>query len=72
MIQALVLPAILLSIVATAAVAAQNPPKVEFPAASPAAKVEQRVGLTDIAISYSRPSAKGRKVFGDLVPFGEV
>lgn len=42
------------------------------PQASPAAKVEQRVGLTDIKISYSRPSKNNRVIFGDLVPFGEV
>ena len=43
-----------------------------FPAASPAASVTQRVGLTDIEIQYSRPGAKGRTIFGGLVPFGEV
>lgn len=48
------------------------PPKVEFPAPSPAATVKQRVGLTDIEIIYSRPGMKGRKVFGGLVPYGEV
>src|SRR6218665_2188533 len=42
------------------------------PQASPAAKVEQRVGLTDLTVKYSRPSKKDRTVFGDLVPFGEV
>jgi tetratricopeptide (TPR) repeat protein len=44
----------------------------ELPKASPAGKVEQQVGLTNISITYSRPSVKGRKIFGDLVPFGEV
>ena len=48
------------------------PPKVEFPAASPAATVKQRVGLTDIEISYSRPSAKGRKIFGGLVSYDKI
>lgn len=47
-------------------------PKVEFPAASPAATIKQRVGLTDIEINYSRPSAKGRKMIGGLNPYGEV
>lgn len=52
---------------------AQNePPKVEFPAASPASTVKQRVGITDITIEYSRPGIKDRKVFGGLVPYGEV
>lgn len=44
----------------------------ELPQPSPLAKVSQRVGLTDINLEYSRPSAKGRVIFGDLVPFGEV
>ncbi len=47
-------------------------PKVDFPQASPTATLKQHVGLTDIEINYSRPSVKGRKIFGDLVPFGEV
>lgn len=42
------------------------------PQASPAAKVEQRVGLTDLTVKYSRPSKKDRTIFGDLVPFGEI
>lgn len=44
----------------------------ELPKASPAASVEQRVGLTDISLTYSRPAARGRAIFGDLVPYGEV
>jgi hypothetical protein len=44
----------------------------DLPVPSPASTVTQRIGLTDVSITYSRPSAKGRKVFGDLVPYGEV
>ena len=51
---------------------AKEPPKLEFPQASPPAIVKQRVGLTDIEIEYARPGVKGRKIFGELVPFGEV
>jgi hypothetical protein len=47
-------------------------PKVDFPSPSPLGTLKQRVGLTDIEISYSRPSAKGRPIFGGLVPYGEV
>jgi hypothetical protein len=43
--------------------------QLELPQPSPAAKVSQRVGLTDIAVEYSSPGAKGRKVMGELVPF---
>jgi len=42
---------------------------IETPQPSPHAKVEQRIGLTDIAIDYSSPAIKGRKVWGDLVPY---
>jgi hypothetical protein len=45
---------------------------LEFPAASPAATLKQRVGLTDIEINYARPSMKGREIFGRLVPYNEV
>lgn len=66
---------VFLAVVATslaASLAAQTPAKVDFPAASPLGKLEQKVGITDVAVSYARPSAKGRKVFGELVPHGEV
>jgi len=46
--------------------------QIETPAPSPSAKFEQKVGLTDITIEYSRPSVKGRKIFGDLEPFGGI
>jgi len=44
----------------------------ELPQPSPVAKVEQRIGLTDISIEYSRPSRKGRVIWGELVPYNEV
>ncbi len=44
----------------------------DLPQPSPKSKLEQRVGLTDITIEYSRPSVKGRKIFGELVPYGEL
>ncbi len=46
--------------------------QIQTPAASPAGKVEQKIGLTDCTIEYARPAMKGRKVFGELVPFGEI
>src|SRR5215470_625045 len=42
---------------------------IETPAPSPHAKVEQRVGLTDVTVDYSSPAVKSRKIWGDLVPF---
>jgi hypothetical protein len=50
--------------------------QIKTPAASPAASVSTVVGLTDVKIEYSRPRAKGRKIFGEgasfLVPFGTI
>jgi len=53
---------------------AQTPeaPKVSFPAASPKSTLQQRVGLTDIEIVYSRPSVKGRTIFGGLEAYGKI
>lgn len=45
--------------------------QIETPQPSPFSTVEQKVGLTDVTVEYSRPSMKGRKIFGDLVPFGK-
>ena len=42
------------------------------PQPSPTANIKQNFALSNIEISYSRPGVKGRKVFGDLVPFGKV
>jgi hypothetical protein len=53
------------------ALGAQSP-RLEFPQASPGSTLKQRVGITDFEINYSRPSAKGRKIFGNVVPFGQV
>ena len=47
-------------------------PELEFPQASPSATVKERVGVTAVDIEYGRPSVKGRKIFGGLVPYGEV
>ena len=46
--------------------------QINTPRVSPASEVEQTVGLTEIEIEYSRPSMRGREVFGNLVPFGKV
>ncbi len=46
--------------------------QIEVPAPSPVGTLTQKVGLTEIKLEYSRPSMKGRTIFGDLVPFGEL
>lgn len=66
------LSTIVLLIIVTFAAKAQ----VVIPAASPAGSVYTSVGLTDVKIEYSRPRAKGRKIFGSepsvIVPFGQI
>ncbi len=46
--------------------------QISMPQPSPSAKVSQTVGLMEVTVAYSRPAVKGRKVFGDLVPFGAL
>jgi len=62
--------AALLAIPFTASSAAAQ--AIELPQLSPHARVEQRVGLTDLTVDYSSPAVKGRKVWGDLVPYDKV
>ena len=45
---------------------------IETPQPSPTQTTKQNFGLSAITLTYSRPGIKGRKVFGDLVPFGKV
>ena len=37
---------------------------------SPAASVTQTIGISTVTVNYSRPSVKGREVWGKLVPYG--
>jgi Protein of unknown function (DUF2911) len=46
--------------------------QIDTPAPSPSQKIEQMVGLTNVTLEYSRPSMKGRKIFGDLVPYDKL
>jgi len=46
--------------------------QLKTPQPSPLSKIEQVVGLTDVSIEYSRPSMKGRTIFGNLVPFDKL
>ena len=46
--------------------------QVKTPQPSLASKLIQTVGLTDVTITYSRPSMNGREIMGALVPYGEI
>ncbi|WP_340199048.1 DUF2911 domain-containing protein [Ascidiimonas sp. W6] len=61
-----------LMIVAMLFIVASITAQVKTPAPSPVSKIEQKVGLTDVSVVYSRPSMKGRTIFGDLVPYNKL
>jgi hypothetical protein len=46
--------------------------QVKLPAVSTTQTIQQEFGLGTIEVTYSRPGAKGRKVFGDIVPYGKL
>lgn len=46
--------------------------QINTPQPSPFSTIEQTVGLTDVSLEYSRPNMRGRTVFGDLIPYGQV
>ena len=50
----------------------QDEQQMEMPAPSPTAKIEQKVGLTNVTIKYARPSVRNRVVFGNLVPYDKL
>jgi tetratricopeptide (TPR) repeat protein len=46
--------------------------QLKLPALSPLAKISQDFSVSNIDITYSRPSMRGRKIFGDVVPYGKI
>ena len=46
--------------------------QLKSPVASPRANLSQNIGLVNISVDYSRPSKKGRTIFGNLVPYGKI
>jgi hypothetical protein len=68
---------LLLAVLGAGLVSAQNPNQLQstfirIPRASQRAVLTQRIALTDVTITYSRPVALDRKVFGGIVPYGQV
>lgn len=46
--------------------------QIVTPQPSPAATVSQKIGLADVSVAYSRPSLRGRKLFGGIREYGQV
>jgi hypothetical protein len=63
---------ILLSAIAMACITLSSTAQVKMPAPSPTQIIKQDFGMGDIELTYSRPNAKGRKIFGDLVPYNKL
>jgi len=63
---------IVITALATLALGAGARADLTLPDVSQAATTKQQVGLTDITINYHRPLVNGRKIWGALVPLGEV
>jgi len=63
-----------LQVLGVFAILCSNPAhaQLQLPRPSPGAKVTQTVGLTEITVEYSSPGVKGRKIWGAVVPYGEV
>ena len=61
-----------LSLMALAMAFISQAQTVKVPAPSPLQTLKQNFALSEITIEYSRPSARGRAVYGDVVPFGKV
>lgn len=49
-----------------------NAQSLKLPALSPTAKLSQDFSMSSIEITYSRPSMRGRKIMGDVIPYGHV
>lgn len=62
----------LLLFICIAAISGIGFAQMETPQPSPFQKIEQTVGLTDVSLEYSRPSMKGRTIYGGLVPYDKL
>lgn len=46
--------------------------QIQFPQVSSKAEIEQKIGFTEVEVSYFRPNLNNRTAFGELVPYGKV
>lgn len=63
---------VILSAIAMACFTLTSTAQVQMPAPSPHQIIKQHFGMGVIELTYSRPNAKGRKIFGDLVPYNKL
>jgi tetratricopeptide (TPR) repeat protein len=67
-------PFLLPILLATALNAQEKPAPVRLTPLrpSPACTVSQEIGISKVELAFSRPFVKGRKIWGELVPYGQV
>ncbi len=63
---------IFLSAVLLACISISGIAQVRMPAPSPTQTIKQEFAIGSVELTYSRPSAKGRKIYGDLVPYNKI
>ena len=63
---------LLLTLLLSVTNALAQPPRLTLPESSQEASVSQRIGLTEMTVTYHRPGVRGRTVWGELVPHGQV
>lgn len=63
---------LILSLFLYSIVAGNLKAQIVLPEMSPFSTVIQEIGFNDVRIEYSRPSVRGRMIFGDVVPYGKV
>jgi hypothetical protein len=66
------LKSLFLTIAAGCIIGSASAQQLRTPAPSPSQMIRQDFGISTVELNYSRPAIRGRKVFGDLVPFGQV
>lgn len=62
----------MLAVVALFCIAITTTAQVRLPQPSPTQTIKQDFGMGSIELTYSRPNAKGRKIYGDLVPYNKL
>ena len=60
------------ALLVAAAMASNAQGQLKLPSLSPTTKVSQEFATSSIDLTYSRPSMRGRKIFGDIIPYGSV
>jgi hypothetical protein len=63
---------VMLATVAFFCIAIASTAQVRLPQPSPTQTIKQDFGMGSIELTYSRPNAKGRKIYGDLVPYNKL